>query len=113
MDVQPMKRRRNALASLAAAGFFAVIAIVETAAFAQKSSVPKKQNGPQLNADEVRQLMVLMDTNKDGKISKQEWMTFMAAEFDRLDKDHSGDLDAKDLEQSSLRASRPFSTAGK
>lgn len=108
-----MKGRRNALASLAAAGFFAIIAIVETAAFAQKSSVPKTQNGPRLNADEVQQLLVLMDTNKDGKITKQEWMTFMAAEFDRLDKDHSGDLDAKDLEQSRLRVSRPFSTAGK
>jgi hypothetical protein len=29
----------------------------------------------------------------------------MEAEFDRLDKDKSGDLDAKDLEQSKVRVS--------
>jgi hypothetical protein len=32
-------------------------------------------------------------------------MKFMEAEFDRLDKDKSGDLDAKDLQQSKLRVS--------
>lgn len=108
-----MKRKSSILASLAAGVFFATVAIVDTAAFAQKSSIPKTQNAPRLSEDQVKQLMVLMDTNKDGKITKQEWMTFMAAEFDRLDKDHSGDLDAKDLEQSRLQVSRPFSAAGK
>jgi hypothetical protein len=52
------------------------------------------------------------DADKDGKISKQEWMKFMEAEFDRLDKDKSGDLDAKDLTQSKLRASH-FVSVGK
>jgi hypothetical protein len=32
-------------------------------------------------------------------------MKFMEAEFDRLDKDKSGDLDAKDLEQSKVGVS--------
>jgi Ca2+-binding EF-hand superfamily protein len=45
-------------------------------------------------------LLLLMDTDKSGKISKQEWMKFMEAEFDRLDKDKKGQLDAKELEQS-------------
>lgn len=31
----------------------------------------------------------------------------MEAEVDRLDKDNSGDLDAKDLKQSKLRVSHP------
>ena len=44
-----------------------------------------------------------MDTDKNGKISKQEYMNFMSAEFDRLDKDKSGELDAKELAQSQLR----------
>jgi hypothetical protein len=60
----------------------------------------------------VLQLLLLMDTDKNGKISKQEWMKFMEAEFDRLDKDKSGDLDAKDLQQSKLRVSQ-YATAGK
>ena len=57
-------------------------------------------------------MLLLMDTDKNGKISKQEWMKFMEAEFDRLDKDKSGDLDVKDLTQSKLRVSH-FTTAGK
>ena len=50
-------------------------------------------------------LLLLMETNKNGKISKQECMKFMETEVDRLDKDNSGDLDAKDLKQSKLRVS--------
>jgi EF hand domain-containing protein len=38
-----------------------------------------------------------MDTDKNGKISKQEWMNFMEAEFDRLDKAKNGQLDVKEL----------------
>jgi hypothetical protein len=39
-------------------------------------------------------------------------MKFIEAEFDRLDKDKTGVLDAKELAQSRLRAS-PFATVGK
>jgi len=46
-----------------------------------------------------------MDTDNNGKISRQEYMNFMAAEFDRLDKDKSSDLDAKELAHSQLRVS--------
>jgi Ca2+-binding EF-hand superfamily protein len=48
-----------------------------------------------------------MDTDKNGKISKKEFMAFMEAEFERLDKDKSGELDAKELRQSKLRVSHP------
>ena len=50
-----------------------------------------------------------MDTDKNGKISKDEWMKFMSAEFDRLDLDTSGELDPRELLQSnvSLRHVRP------
>jgi hypothetical protein len=51
---------------------------------------------------EVKQLLLLIDTNKSGKISKEEWMKFMEAEFDRLDKDKTGELDAKELAQSEI-----------
>ena len=42
-------------------------------------------------------LLALMDTNRNGKISKQEWMEFMEAEFDKVDADKTGDLDRKEL----------------
>jgi hypothetical protein len=59
---------------------------------------------PSLGEGEVRQLLVLMDSDKNGEICKQEWMDVMAAEFDRLDKRKSRDLDANQLAQSSLHA---------
>jgi Ca2+-binding EF-hand superfamily protein len=49
-----------------------------------------------------------MDTDMNGKISKKEYMDFMEKEFDRLDKDKSGELDVKELAQSQIRSSRPF-----
>ena len=73
---------------------------------AQKA-VPKPQDKLALVEPEVKQLLLVMDTDKNGKISKQEWMRFMEAEFDRLDKDKSGDLDVKELTQSKLRESHP------
>jgi len=51
----------------------------------------------------AKQLLLVMDTDKNGKISKQEWMKFMEAEFDRLDTNHDGELDVKELTQSRMR----------
>jgi len=65
-----------------------------------------------LAEDDVKQLLLLMDTDKNGKISKQEWMKFMEAEFDRLDKSKNGELDIKEIAQSKLRSSRS-ANAGK
>ena len=44
--------------------------------------------------------------DRHGKVSRQEYMKFMAAEFDRLDKANSGELDVKVLTQSNLSVSR-------
>jgi Ca2+-binding EF-hand superfamily protein len=81
-------------------------------AVAQKDSVLKPQDKLALGEDEVEQLLLLIDTNKTGKITKQEWMKFMEEEFDRLDKNKSGEIDAKELVRSRFPA-RPFSSAGK
>lgn len=74
-------------------------------ALAQKASAPKPQDKILLGEPEVKQLLLLMDADKNGKISRQEYMNFMAAEFDRLDKDKSGELDVRELAQSQLRSS--------
>ena len=37
---------------------------------------------------------------------RQEFMTFMEAELDRLDRDKSAELDARELTQSRLRVNR-------
>jgi hypothetical protein len=43
------------------------------------------------------QLLQLMDTDKNGKVSKEEFLHFMTAEFDFADKNHDGELDPKEL----------------
>jgi hypothetical protein len=86
---------------------YAGVAFEIGTAFGQKTTPDaKKQNSVTLGEDEVKQLLALMDTDKNGKISKAEFMKFMEAEFDRLDKDKSGELDAKELTQSLIRPSR-------
>jgi len=91
------------ITTLAAAG------IIVGTAVAQKTdrATPRPQRTLALAEEEVKQLILLMDTNKNGKISKQEFLAYMGAEFDRLDKDRSGELDPKELAQSEVRPSRP------
>jgi Ca2+-binding EF-hand superfamily protein len=95
--------------------FIAVVFMLAVAALAagQKASVPKAQDKEAIGEGEVKQLLLLMDTDKNGKISRKEYMAFMEAEFDRLDKDKSGELDPKELTQSQLRVSHPFPSVGK
>jgi hypothetical protein len=57
--------------------------------------------------DAAKQLLLVMDADKNGKISREEWMKFMDEEFDRLDTDHKGQLDVKELTQSQVRM-RPY-----
>ena len=78
------------------------------AALAQKGSAPAKHDKFALANENIKELLLLMDTDKSGKISKREWMNFMEAEFNRLDKDRNGELDLTELRQSgiSLRRSK-------
>jgi CRISPR/Cas system-associated endonuclease Cas3-HD len=68
--------------------------------FAQKASVPKQPNTVAIASEKCKEVLALMDTDKNGKISKQEWMKFMEAEFDRLDTKKTGEIDRKELLQS-------------
>jgi hypothetical protein len=65
-----------------------------------------------LGEEEAKQLILLLDEDKNGRVSKKEFMNFMAAEFDRLDTDKSGELDVQELKNSQLRVSH-FTSVGK
>ena len=75
-------------------------------AAAQKAAVPKPQNKLAIGENEVKQLLPLMDTDKRGMVTRQEFMRFMEAEFERLDKNKKGELNVKELTQSTLTANR-------
>jgi hypothetical protein len=96
---------RSITVSMAMAGALA-LAITGISAQKVEKAVPKQQRTLALGEDEVKQLLLLMDADKNGKISKQEFLKFMDAEFDRLDTDKSGELDQKELKQSLIRPAR-------
>jgi hypothetical protein len=94
----PSMNRRVMVGALAAAG-----AVMMADAVAQDTAnVPVRPNTAAIAEDNVKQLLLLMDTDKNGKISKDEWMKFMSAEFDRLDTDRSGELDRNELLRSRM-----------
>jgi Ca2+-binding EF-hand superfamily protein len=101
--------RRYLLVALLSATFTLVGAVL-----AQKANIPKQQDKAALASPHVQELLLLIDTDKNGKISKQEWMKFMEAEFDRLDKDKSGELSPQELLQSKVSVSQKgFAAVGK
>jgi hypothetical protein len=107
-----LKRTNIVFVIVVIAVLVATWAMLGTAVAQTKAAVPKPQDRLALAEGEVKQLLLLMDTNKNGKISKQEWMKFMEAEFERLDKDKRGVLDVNELAQSKLRGNY-FISVGK
>jgi hypothetical protein len=99
-----MKSRSLLIAWMGSTFALSAIAIAQTT-----TASPKQPDKLAIATDNAKQLMLLMDTDKNGKISKDEWMKFMSAEFDRLDLDKSGELDPRELLQSnvSLKHVRP------
>lgn len=101
-------RGQKWIAIAAAAGIVAIGAAVRTSiANGQTgtSSAPAftPQSQPVAAGEfEAKRLLVLMDTDKSGTVSKKEFMDFMEAEFDRLDTNKDGLLDVKELEKSQL-----------
>lgn len=102
-----MLTRRRVMAAMAA---LVAVRTMTAHATQEKDTLPKPPAKLVLGEEQVQELLLLMDTDKNGRISKKEWMDFMSAEFDRLDTDKSGELDVKEIAQSRLRATRHTST---
>jgi hypothetical protein len=95
-------RRNNRTALLITTVVLVFAAAMSTAA--QKASVPKAQNKFAMAEDQVKHLLLLIDADNKGKVSKQQFMQFMEAEFERLDAAKKGELDVKQLTQSTVTA---------
>ena len=96
-----MKPRGLFAAILLVAWMYAGGILAETS-FAQKASVPKQPNMAAIASEKVKELLAVMETDKNGKISKQEWMKFMESEFDKLDTTKKGEIDPKQILKSSV-----------
>jgi hypothetical protein len=83
-----------------------------TGAVGDKAAAPERQSEKTLTGGEVKLIFSLMDTNKDGKISKQEWTSFMGSMFDRLDAGKTGELTPQELSQLKWQAGT-FASTGK
>jgi hypothetical protein len=77
----------------------ALFAMVGTTIAAQKVATPKALDNVAVCEAEVKKMLSLMDQDKDGTVSKQDFMNFMEAEFGRLDNTKEGKLDVKKLTQ--------------
>lgn len=95
-----MTRRDLLIACMSATGLALGTAV------AQRTAAVNPQDKLALADGNVKELLLLMDADQNGKISKHEWMSFMEAEFNKLDKDGNGQLDAKELLQSKISTRR-------
>jgi EF-hand domain pair/EF hand len=68
-----------------------VVSTISTAALAQSKRTIATAD------KDVRTLLQMMDKDKDGTVSKDEFMQFMSREFDRLDVNKSGKLEPTHL----------------
>jgi hypothetical protein len=90
------------------------LVLVGTLAVSQKDDDLTRPDPAILATDHVKEILLVMHTDKNAKITREQWMRFMAEEFDRLDSDKSGTLDPKkiQLERERIKHTR-FIDSGK
>lgn len=105
-----LTKQKIVLSGLAVAALLAAGISAGTATAREDARLP--HDPVAIGEDAAKQLVLLMDQDTNGKVSEAEFMKFMQAEFQRLDKDKSGELDVKELSQSGLHVEH-FTAAGK
>jgi hypothetical protein len=112
-EVNMLKPHKIGLITLAAGAVLGTGIAVRTAV--ARENVTPPPDPVALGEQAATQLVLLMDSDKNGMVSRDEYMRFMAAEFNRLDKDKSGELDVRELRHSQLRPAHleSFTAAGK
>lgn len=93
-----------AVVALGATGATLVTTVGTASAQSTGASSDTKQKEKRLVAGEAeaKRLLLLMDRDQSGKVSKQEFMSFMEEEFQKLDINKDGELDVQELTQTRL-----------
>jgi Ca2+-binding EF-hand superfamily protein len=86
-----------------------LLALMASASIAQQSPTARQQQGEPA----VKQLLLLMDKDGNGKVSRAEFMRFMNAEFDRLDSNKDGELDVNELTKLRVGPGHPGGTGNR
>jgi hypothetical protein len=58
----------------------------------------------------TKEMMHMLDTDKDGMVSKDEWLTYQGKVFDALDKNKDGFLEPAEFYGASVNTVIPFAT---
>ena len=77
--------------------YVAAIAVLAAAAGVTSSAMAAEAAKGGAGATYTKALITKMDVNRDGKLTNAEFMKFVEAEFDYLDKDKSGQLDTSEV----------------
>jgi len=77
--------------SFLAIAFLALVPVVQSVSLADEMA--SFATGGYAAGLRTMEIMHMIDTNKDGKVSKDEWIAFQARVFTSLDKDKSGLLE--------------------
>jgi hypothetical protein len=88
------------IAAMAGIGVRTVPAVAQAPVTVPDPDAKRKEKNLEAGEVEAKQLLLLMDQDKSGKVSKKEFMSFMEAEFQRLDINKDGELDVRELVQS-------------
>jgi len=73
--------------------------VIALGAGVSQKAVSKQPDRMTIAIENVKQLLLVMEP-KNGKVSKEQWMKFMEAEFDRLDTEKKGVVDQMEIRQS-------------
>ena len=84
------------------------IALMTSACASQQSATSSQQRG----IYDTKQLLLLMDKDQNGKVSRAEFMNFMNSQFDQLDINHDGELDVDELTALHYGTSHPGGGVG-
>ena len=75
----------------------AIVATLAAGVVASTASYAASRRTWAAGEKRVAELLRMMDQDQNGRVSKQEFMNFMSAEFDRLDVNRSGELEPNEL----------------